>query len=87
MKIMKTSVRKFKAFIDDDEFWPKGAHYEYGSFTVNGISVDEDNSLFDDDDAVIEIKEGAVIIPAVDEKYKTCTLDHFFRKWRKSHVD
>ena len=87
---MKTTASEFKRFIDDDEFWPKDAHYEYDAFTVNGVSADDGDSLMEDDDAVIEITDGAVVIPARHawEKDKTCTLDHFFRKWRKSnHVD
>jgi len=87
---MKTTASEFKKFIDDDDFWPEGAHYEYDTFTVNGVSVDDDDSLMNDDSAVVVIKDGAVFIPARNswEKDKACTLDHFFRKWRKSnHVD
>ncbi len=87
---MKTTVREFKKFIDDDRFWPENAHYEYDSFTVNGISVDDDNSSMDDDNSVVVIKDGLVVIPARHawEKDKISTLDHFFSKWRKSnHVD
>ena len=87
---MKTTAGEFKKFIDDDKFWPEDAHYEYDAFTVNGVSVDDDDSLMDDDSAVIVITDGAVFIPArhVGEKDKTCTLDRFFSKWRKSnHVD
>jgi class 3 adenylate cyclase len=86
---VKTNGETIKRYLGDTSLqaWPKDTYYEEDEILINGVLADMDTDLsVVADDAIIEIKGGAVLMEGDQEKCVAMTTH--FRRWLKkqSHV-
>lgn len=75
---MKTNGKEFKAFYNDQSYWPEDAYVEEMNLKINGVEqsdVDTDKLLDEDQ---IRITYGSVV-----KGERIVSLTSFFKKWRK----
>jgi|GEM_PF-1988135 len=80
----KCAGAEFKAFYQDDKFWPEEAHVDEMVILVDGSSVPEDFDVEKDliDNSIVTIVDGWVL--DFDASGDGISLKTHFKRWRKA---